>query len=396
MILDATTKKLQLETSAAGSVDFVTTWSDHTSTSFTPGSNDNNITTATDTDVVAAPAASTQRKVNHLAFTNRHATIANVVRPKLDVSGTKRFLHPPVTLAPGEALEWHDGVGWRHYSATGEEILQSAAIKPIAGKAIGMYKVGPAVAEAIGNFRSLHDATGFPSTWAPGTPGLAGRATDGTAAGDAGCLPIANPGSGSNFLVGFQAHGTVPQSFYLHDVLWVNSGIAVTTTTAQTINSVAFPARDLSGSTNGAGVQIGILVTTATTNGGAITNTTLSYTNQDGTAGRTATISSFPATAVAGTIVWFQLQAGDSGVRSVQSITLGTSYGGGAISLIASIMLAGAHCQVANIGAQAALRPGEQGGAGVRLYSGVCVLPFYQAQSTTATTLTGIAYVEER
>ena len=87
--------------------------------------------------------------------------------------------------------------------------------------------------------------------------------------------------------------------------------------------------------------MVGIEVSTATTNAGAITNTTLTYTNSAGTAGRTGTISSFPATAVAGTFVPFSLQAGDDGVRSIQTLTLGTSYGGGTIHLVAYRVLAG-------------------------------------------------------
>ena len=158
--------------------------------------------------------------------------------------------------------------------------------------------------------------------WAWGTPGVNGRNTDGTNSADFGCIPIANPSTGGNYLTELQMASSVNHTHLFFDVLWVNTGIVVTTTTAQTINSVAWPARDLNGTTNGAGVQIGILVTTATTNGSAITNCTMSYTNQDGTAGHTATMASFPATAVVGSVVWFQLHAGDTGVRSIQSITL--------------------------------------------------------------------------
>lgn len=94
--------------------------------------------------------------------------------------------------------------------------------------------------------------------------------------------------------------------------------------------------------------MVGIEVSTATTNGSAVTNTTLTYTNQSGTGSKTATISSFPATAVAGTFVPFQLAAGDTGVRSIQTLTLGTSYGGGTIHLVAYRVLARVPCLVAN------------------------------------------------
>jgi hypothetical protein len=137
---------------------------------------------------------------------------------------------------------------------------------------------------------------------------------------------------------------------------------------------------------------VGILVTTATTNAGAITNTTLSYTNSAGTAGRTATMASFPATAVIGTVVWFQLAAGDSGVQSIQSVTLGTSYAGGAVSLIVARPLASFPSLVVHVGGMN-LPPQNPG---TRLYNGTCALPIGLMAGTTATTLTGFATVMER
>lgn len=113
-------------------------------------------------------------------------------------------------------------------------------------------------------------------------------------------------------------------------------GIVVTTTTAQTITTFGtLQPRDANGATNGDGVRAAVEVQTATTNAGAIANMTISYTNSAGTAGRTGTtLYNFPATAVAGTIVPFALAAGDVGIRSIQSITLGTSLVTGTVSLI--------------------------------------------------------------
>jgi hypothetical protein len=136
-----------------------------------------------------------------------------------------------------------------------------------------------------------------------------------------------------------------------------------------------------------------ILVTTATTNAGAITNMTISYTNQAGVAGKTGTVSSFPATAVAWTLVPFQLANWDTGVRSVQSVTLWTTLTAGAISLIAYRLIAMAPHLVANAGwkFQPALT-----GANTRLYNGVCLIPIYLPTATTATTHTMVINVEEK
>jgi hypothetical protein len=187
--------------------------------------------------------------------------------------------------------------------------------------------------EAAGCFQSFWGSNGLPTAAAAPAAGVAGEVLNRSTTG-AIIFPDTT-GAEKQYLSGGFVYYPVSANIYFCDRLWQNSGIAVTTTTAQTINSVAFPSRDRNGSTNGEGVYVAIEVVTATTNAGAITNTTMSYTNSDGVSGRTATIRGFPATAVAGTFVQFTLQAGDKGVRSIQSVTLGTSYGGGAITLVA-------------------------------------------------------------
>lgn len=390
IVLDATTKKLEVATSAAGSLDAYACWADVTTTAFTPGANQFNVTTATTTDLVAAPGASTQRQVKTVALLNR-GTATQTVTVKIDVSGTEYLLAPSVALAAGEALQYTDTDGWQVLDVAGRRKVAARDSQGIDGTPFWFYKIGTA-AEAVGVWYSWHKDTGGPGAWAPGTPGVNGRATDGTVAADDGCLPIRTPASGSNYLVGFECTSSVGGSRALVDVLWINSGLVVTTTTAQALTSVAWPARDNQGSTNGEGVYVGILVTTATTNAGAITNTTMSYTNSDGTAGRTATMASYPATAVIGTVVWFRLAAGDKGVRSIQSVTLGTSYVAGAISIFAARILATVGNPVVNIGNNAAIDQNT----GVRLYTGTCALLMGLMSATTATTITGTAQVAVR
>jgi len=188
--------------------------------------------------------------------------------------------------------------------------------------------------EAAGIMSSYFAVVGLPGQGSVGSPGLAGSSLSGSVAG---CFTLQNA-SGSNncYLAGlsFSSAANVP-GFMVIDRMWHNSGIAVTTTTAQTINSTTLPARDEGGTTDGVGVEVALEVTTATTNAGVITNCTLSYTNSDGVAGRTASPNpNIPATAVATTFIPFLLQGSDRGVRSIQSITLGTSLGGGAVSLV--------------------------------------------------------------
>lgn len=187
--------------------------------------------------------------------------------------------------------------------------------------------------EAIGGYHSTAYMAGLPGAMTAPAPGLAGAALT-TYSGQ---IPFPAAVGGKTIYLSrlSGSHAGNIGAFILLDRLWHNSGIVSTTTTAQTVNSVAWPARDRNGSTNGVGVQVALEVSTATTNGSAITNCTMSYTNDAGTAGRTATMASFPATAVAGTFVPFGLAAGDTGVRSIQSLTLGTSLVTGTVHLVA-------------------------------------------------------------
>src|SRR5204863_863138 len=123
----------------------------------------------------------------------------------------------------------------------------------------------------------------------------------------------------------------------------------VPTTTGQAVTSPTWPARDTSASTAGAGVYLSLECSAATGNGSPVTNTTVTYTNSAGTGSRTATLASFPATAPQGTWVPFSLAAGDVGVRSVQTITLGTSYVSGQVNLVAWRLLAEIPVPLANV-----------------------------------------------
>lgn len=205
-------------------------------------------------------------------------------------------------------------------------------------------------AKQAGIWHSTWLGTGTPGAGSAPTGGLNGANFSGTVAGQ---IPIP-PATTSEQI--YLARAEVTQTgncgcVAVDDWLWGNGSIVTTTTTNQAITSPAWPARDATGSTNGVGVYPALFVSAATGNVGAITNTTLSYTNSAGTAGRTATMASFPATAVAGTFVPFSLQAGDVGIRSIQGLTLGTSYVSGTIHLIAYRLIARIPTPNANIGA---------------------------------------------
>ena len=242
-------------------------------------------------------------------------------------------------------------------------------------------KVRSAVMEAAGIFTSLAYETGMPGAMAAPAPGMAGVALT-TYDGQ---IPFSNPQSGYTYLTRFSATANTVGRLLLLDRLWHNSGIVVTTTTAQTINSATWPARDRLETINGNNIFVAIEVRTATTNASAITNTVMSYTNTGGTASQIATVQSFPATAVAGTFVPFQLAAGDTGIKSIQTITLGTSYVGGAIHLVAYRILADLDLAIVYAGNSF----GVIGGGLVRLFNNSVPFLVWLPSGTAATTIMG-------
>ena len=153
-----------------------------------------------------------------------------------------------------------------------------------------------------------------------------------------GSIPWVPPGSGDTVLARYLQRVNVPtgvghMSAMLVDRLWHNSGLNATLTTSQNVNSVTLPARDVAQTTNGDGVLIGLEVSTA-----ASANTptvTISYTNQAGTAGRTATnVALLTTTSAQGSFYIIGLQAGDTGVRSIQTITFSIGWTSAVVHLV--------------------------------------------------------------
>lgn len=392
--LSSTSDVIRIVTGSAAQIECHASWADLNGTTVTLGrQNTPHITTATTTTVVASPAASTVRNVKHLNITNDHASQSCSITVE-HYDGTTAEELIAVTLLSGENMVLGEDGRWTHYDANG-------AVYPPAGK--GAYDGFPVVfmktgtaADATGYWYCTSKDAGFPGAWSPGTPGINGRVTNGTTSSDSGCLPIKNPSIGANYLTEITMGASVNHSHLFFDVLWVNSGISVTTTTAQAIVTPILPARDVNGTTNGEGCMIGMLTTTANTNAAVISNSTVTYTNSDGVGSRTATLSAIvgsqiPATPVVGTLVWFNLQAGDKGVRSIQAITLGTSLGGGAVSLFIARDLANIGTSLVNV--QFTRRLSDPG---VRLYNGTCMLHCVLASAPTATFFNGEIVVQEK
>jgi hypothetical protein len=131
----------------------------------------------------------------------------------------------------------------------------------------------------------------------------------------------------------------VPATLMLVDMEGYYPGINMNVATAQTLLGTPTPR-----STNGAGLRAGLVVTATT--GATAHNIALSYTNQAGTAGRTLPVT------VAGTVSaitphithsgvaannygpFLPLASGDTGIRSVQTLTLSAASLAGTAALV--------------------------------------------------------------
>jgi len=349
-------------------------------------------TTPTDFDIVFGGGGGPDSdKLQYFETTNIGSTDVVATVRKFDSTLTLGYPVFSVTLKPNESLSYNQDEG---FVVRDKFLIKKTdyAVSAVNGKLFSFYKIGTAP-EAIGVGYCFSKDSGFPGAFVIGTPGLAGRAIDSRLAADSGSFFI-NSSIGALKVSDDNVISTLSTVLQLVDFMWINTGIVVTTTTAQSLGTTALvPARDAEDGGTGVGVFPAILVTTATTNAAAITNMTISYTNSDGVSGRTATIPSFPATAVVGSFVEFRLQGKDTGVRSIQSVTLGTSLVSGAVSLVLFRKITNSFASVVNTPTVSS--PIKSSKSGAIIKPGACLQLISYPSAATAHTVFGSYLIEE-
>lgn len=398
IVLEASTDSLEVITSTAASLDYNCSWTDSTTTAFTPGKSAGNVASATTTTAVAAPAGSTQRNILNCTFRNASTTTANVITLQRDISATNRTMYS-ATLAPGEVLTVTQEGEFKILAANGQQRIQGTADAGYNGKTYLLAKVGTAKDSAGYAIANAKDA-GVPGAYSLGAPDLNGWTTDCSTATNAadpagaaqlGAHLLQDPATGNLYLTQIAIAGSVAaEAIEVIDVLWYNTGLAVTTTTLQAVTTPTLPARDINGSSDGEGVNLALLTTTANTNAAAIATTTANYTDSSGNTGNTATFSALvgwqaPASPVIGTWMPFQLAAGDRGIRAITNasgggITLGTSYVAGALSAVLYRTLITLPNNVAYSPAPVVLPA-----PGIRVYPNSCIWVILRGTATAAT-----------
>jgi hypothetical protein len=174
---------------------------------------------------------------------------------------------------------------------------------------------------------------GNPGASAANAIGVNGQAvTPGLGASVDGRIRRTNPVAPKNAYLGRMNFGVnVAGNLWLIDRMWQNSGLSPTLTTAQAITPAALPARDINLSANGAGVMAGL--EWSATGGAGTPVCTLTYTDQDGNAGASGTLTGVTTPGV-GTMEIFQLAAGDTGVRAPTSFIQSATRTSGTFHLV--------------------------------------------------------------
>lgn len=118
MLLDATTKKIQVKSDVAATTtepSFIVDYADVTSsggapTGFISGANDGVFAGTTQVDAVAAPGAGIQRRVREMAICNND-TVAHVITISYYNAATLRTIQK-FTLSAAQTITYVDGIGW--------------------------------------------------------------------------------------------------------------------------------------------------------------------------------------------------------------------------------------------------------------------------------------------
>jgi hypothetical protein len=118
ILLVSTSDKIQVVTASAVTTDVHASFTDYNGTTVTPGNQNTAPSTATTTDVVAAPGSGVQRNIKALAVSNTHASSSNLITIQhVNASLTVRLFK--YTLLAGETIQYFDKDGFYVIDAAG-------------------------------------------------------------------------------------------------------------------------------------------------------------------------------------------------------------------------------------------------------------------------------------
>lgn len=229
------------------------------------------------------------------------------------------------------------------------------AITTLDGAIAGMkmprpYIKGGITMAAVGALRGWTPwyVAGNPGASTANSAGVNGAALTPASSAVEGRIPRTNPTGGqSAYLARLSMAPSAAGSLWLIDRLWHNSGLSTTLTTAQSITPAALPARDVAASVNGDGIMAA--VEWSATGGAGTPTVTLTYTDELGNTGPSATLTGVTTPPV-GTFEIFTLAAGDNGIRAPTSFIQSATRTSGTMHLVLFRVIAQMECSLGNIG----------------------------------------------
>ncbi len=184
-----------------------------------------------------------------------------------------------------------------------------------------------ATAKAAGTWQSLLTAAGQPGAGV--YPG-ASAAWSVQNSARAGAIPFVNgAGAAKSYLARLEAAGATAGTLIIYDRLAETGSLPINANGTTALTAAALTRPDALGGD----VELWLeWITPSSNHAGSIGMT---YTNQAGTAGRLVAATALQAVSVAGQMQPMLLASGDTGVRSVQDVTIsGTTFTSGAYQLV--------------------------------------------------------------
>ena len=192
-----------------------------------------------------------------------------------------------------------------------------------------------ATAQATGQWASFWGIAGQPGT---GTLTI-GNTSPGAVPTDAtaGAPTINAFGSGNTgYLASGSVYSSVNGQYFLADRLYHAGSFSLALGAVGITDPPSFSSRLPNGDYTGVSMWLEI----ATVNGATNTTVTVSYTNEKLVSGRTAALDANINAHAINRLLPFRLQAGDLGVSSIQSVTVGGVAGTGTVNVVLSRLIA--------------------------------------------------------
>lgn len=162
IVLDATTDTLEIDLLAAhttNALPFFVSYRDITTSAYTPGNQFGNTNGTTDVVLCSAPAASTQRVIDHIMICNRD-TVSHTVTVRF-VDNTTEYNIFTAVIASGDMIQYNEGKGWEVLSNNGSLKLAIAQGVNSVSSGLSTTTITADVTNNNGTANTIADVTGL-------------------------------------------------------------------------------------------------------------------------------------------------------------------------------------------------------------------------------------------